>query len=51
VVDQVRPLVASGNRREALRLLIDLRAGRNDALATVLDDLIAVLSEKDSADG
>jgi hypothetical protein len=51
VVDQVRPLVASGNRREALRLLTDLRSGRNDALATVLDDLIAVLSEKDSADG
>ena len=51
VVDQVRPLVASGNRREALRLLVDLRSGRNDALATVLDDLIAVLSEKDSADG
>ena len=55
VVDRVRPLVASGSRGEAVELLTELlttsRTGENDALATVLDDLITVLSADDESGG
>ena len=50
-VDQVVPLVAAGRRRDAAEVLAKVRSGQNDPLATLLDDLIAVLSEEDSADG
>jgi predicted secreted hydrolase len=50
-VDQVVPLLAAGRRRDAAELLAKVRAGQTDSLATLLDDLIAVLSQDDSADG
>jgi predicted secreted hydrolase len=50
-VDQVVPLVAAGRRRDAAELLTKVRSGQTEPLATLLDDLIAVLSEEDSADG
>jgi hypothetical protein len=50
-VDQVVPLVAAGRRRDAAELLAKVRSGQTEPLATLLDDLIAVLSEEDSADG
>jgi len=51
MVDQLVPLVASGRRSEAVELLNKISSGRNGTLATVLEDLIAVLSETASADG
>jgi hypothetical protein len=48
-VDQVAPLVAAGRRGAAVELLTALLPVQNDTLATLLDDLIAVLSEQ-SAD-
>lgn len=50
-VDQVVPLVAAGRRRDAAELLANVRSGQTEPLATLLDDLIAVLSGEDSADG
>ncbi len=47
VVDQVVPLVAAGRRGEAAELLTAAPAVQNDSLATILDDLIAVLSAAD----
>ena len=49
-VDQLVPLVAAGRRSEAVELLTKVRPGQKDPLATLLDDLIAVLSETESAD-
>jgi hypothetical protein len=43
-VDRVVPLVAAGRRSEAASLLAGVTAVENDALATLLEDLIAVLS-------
>lgn len=48
LVDQLAPLVASGRRREAARLLTDVNP-QNAALATILDDLKIALSEAESA--
>ena len=45
VVDQLVPLVAAGRRGEAVELLTKVLPDQNDTLATLLDDLIAVLSE------
>jgi hypothetical protein len=50
MVDQLVSQVASGRRGEAVELLTKARSGRTDPLATILDDLIAVLSDE-SADG
>ena len=44
MVDQLVPLVAAGRRSEAVELLTGVRPGQKDTLATILDDLIAVLS-------
>jgi hypothetical protein len=44
MVDQLVPLVAAGRRSEAVELLTGARPGQKDTLATILDDLIAVLS-------
>jgi hypothetical protein len=51
VVDQLVPLVAAGRRRAAVDLLSGALPVQNATLATLLDDLIAVLSEAGSADG
>jgi hypothetical protein len=40
----VVPMVASGRRGEAVELLAKVQPGQNDLLATLLDDLVAVLS-------
>jgi len=45
-VDQVSPLVAAGRRGAAVELLTAVLPVQNDTLATLLDDLIAVLSEQ-----
>jgi predicted secreted hydrolase len=45
LVDQVVPLVVSGRRGEALELLTKVNPGQEETLATVLEDLITVLSE------
>jgi hypothetical protein len=50
MVDQVVPLVAAGRRSAAVELLSKVPAGQTGMLATVLEDLIAVLSTKESAD-
>jgi predicted secreted hydrolase len=50
MVDQVAPLVAAGRRSAAVELLSKASAGQTGTLATVLEDLIAVLSTKESAD-
>jgi hypothetical protein len=44
MVDQLVPLVAAGRRSEAVELLTGVRPGQKDTLATIFDDLIAVLS-------
>ena len=49
VVDQVVPLVASGRRSAAAELLAMVPPIQNDVLSTILDDLIAALSD-DSAE-
>ncbi len=48
MVDQVVPLMAAGRRREAVELLTNVAPVENDTLATMLDDLIAALSEEES---
>lgn len=48
-VDQLGPLVAAGRRGEAIELLTGLPPVENDALSTVLGDLIAALSRDGSA--
>jgi hypothetical protein len=45
MVDQVMPLVAAGRRSDAVELLTSVSFLQNSTLATLLDDLIAVLSE------
>jgi hypothetical protein len=45
LVDQLVPLVASGRRGEAVELLNGVPPVQNDALATIIDDLVAVLSD------
>lgn len=50
VVDELVPLVAAGRRGAAAELLAGALPVQNTALATLLGDLIAVLSQ-DSADG
>jgi hypothetical protein len=47
-VDQLVPLVAAGRRREAVELLIAVRPAQTGVLATLLDDLVAVLSTDES---
>ncbi|OBH50697.1 secreted hydrolase [Mycobacterium sp. E2479] len=44
MVDQVVPLVAAGRRKDAIELLFSSVPVENGMLATLLDDLIAVLS-------
>jgi hypothetical protein len=44
MVDQVVTLMAAGRRGEAVELLTRASSVQNEALATLLDDLIAVLS-------
>jgi hypothetical protein len=48
-VDQLVPLVAAGRRDEASELLTKVRPGQNGTLATLLDDLIGVLSQDEAA--
>jgi len=48
-VDQLVPLVAAGRHSEAVELLTRLPPVQNETLATILDDLIAVLSSPASA--
>lgn len=43
-VDQLAPLVAAGRRRDAVELLAAVRPTQTGVLATLLDDLVAVLS-------
>jgi hypothetical protein len=50
-VEQVVSLVAAGRRGAAVEVLTAVAPAQNDALATLLEDLIAVLSETESADG
>jgi hypothetical protein len=45
VADELVPLVAAGRRREAVELLTRVRSGQADFIASVLDELIAVLSD------
>jgi len=47
-VDQLVPLVAAGRRDEARQLLTKVRPGQKEPLATLLDDLITVLSREES---
>jgi hypothetical protein len=44
-VDQLVTLVAAGRRAEAVELLTRVPSVENEALATLLEDLIAVLSD------
>ncbi|MGZ4583214.1 MAG: secreted hydrolase [Mycobacterium sp.] len=44
-VDQVLPLVAAGRRGEAVELLSRVKNIENDGLATIVEDLIAALSQ------
>jgi hypothetical protein len=44
-------LVARGRRPEAVEMLTMVRSSQSEILATLLDDLIAVLSEEESAAG
>ncbi len=44
MVDQVVPLVAAGRRGDAVALLASVAPVENDTLATILEDLIAVLT-------
>lgn len=48
-VDRLAPLVAAGRRRDAVELLTAARPGQTGLLATLLDDLVAVLSVEESA--
>lgn len=48
-VDRLAPLVAAGRRRDAVELLTAARPGQTGLLATLLDDLVAVLSVDESA--
>jgi hypothetical protein len=48
MAEQVVPLVAAGRRDTAVELLTGSARVENDMLATLLDDLIAVLSADDS---
>jgi predicted secreted hydrolase len=48
-VERVVSLVAAGRRSAAVEVLTELASRQNDALATLLDDLIAVLSQTESA--
>jgi predicted secreted hydrolase len=50
VVDQLVPLVAAGRRSDAVQLLRGVLSGQNAMLATLFEDLVAVLSEDESAD-
>ncbi|HZC51392.1 MAG TPA: secreted hydrolase, partial [Mycobacterium sp.] len=45
MVDRLVPLVAAGRRGEAVELLTRAHPGQNDMLATILDDLVAALSD------
>jgi hypothetical protein len=47
MVDQVVTLVAAGRRGEAAELLTRAPPVQNDFVATILEDLIAVLSASD----
>jgi predicted secreted hydrolase len=48
MVNQLVPTVAAGRRREALELLTKMSVSQNPAIATILDDLSAVLSQEGS---
>jgi hypothetical protein len=47
-VDQLVPLVAAGRRDQARELLTKVRPDQNGMLATLLDDLIGVLSQDEA---
>jgi len=47
MADEVVRLIGAGHRGEARALLIKMSASQNPTLATILDDLIAVLSGAD----
>jgi len=47
-VDQLVPLVAAGRRDEARELLTKVRPDQDGTLATLIDDLIGVLSQDDA---
>ena len=47
-MDQLVPLVAAGRRDQARELLMKVRTGQNGSLATLLDDLIGVLSQDEA---
>jgi hypothetical protein len=49
-VERVVSLVAAGRRGAAVEVLSEMTSHQNDALATLLDDLIAVLSQTESAE-
>ncbi len=49
LVDQLAPLVAAGRRNAAVELLAGVMPVENDTLATILEDLAAVLSEESAA--
>ena len=49
-VEEVVSLVAAGRRGAAVAALSGIASHQNDLLATLLDDLIAVLSQAESAD-
>lgn len=48
-VERLASLVAAGRRGEAVGLLTEVRPSQTGALATLLDDLVAVLSADESA--
>lgn len=48
-VERLASLVVAGRRGEAVELLTEVRPSQTGALATLLDDLVAVLSADESA--
>ncbi|HSS25273.1 MAG TPA: lipocalin-like domain-containing protein, partial [Mycobacterium sp.] len=46
MVDQLAPLVASGRRSDAVELLTSVPSIQNDTVATILEDIIAVLTQQ-----
>jgi len=46
MVDQLAPLVAAGRRSDAVELLTSVPSIQNDTVATILEDIIAVLTQQ-----